>query len=132
MPISSGSQPAVAKPLKMPSGSTLRRSASAESITRQAEAPSESWLALPAVIHLPSPRTGSRPASPSIVVVGRLQVSRSMTTSFSDTSPVSRSVTSMVVSKGTISSSKAPDCCPAAQRSWLCSEYSSWLSRVTP
>ena len=40
-------------------------------MTTQAEAPSESWLALPAVMQPPS-RTGLRPARPSSVVVGRL------------------------------------------------------------
>jgi hypothetical protein len=53
MPISSGSQPATAKPRKMPSGLRPRCSASFASITTQAEAPSENWLALPAVITPP-------------------------------------------------------------------------------
>ena len=38
---------------------------------KQAEAPSESWLALPAVM-VPFSRTGLRLASPSVVVPGRL------------------------------------------------------------
>ena len=37
-----------------------------------AEAPSESWLALPAVMKAPSPRTGLSLARPSRVVSGRL------------------------------------------------------------
>ena len=50
MPISSGSQPATAKPRNMPSGFRPFFSASFALITTQAEAPSESWLALPAVM----------------------------------------------------------------------------------
>src|SRR5438270_8135500 len=48
IPISSGSQPASAKPRKIPSGRSPRFSASFASITTQADAPSENWLALPA------------------------------------------------------------------------------------
>src|SRR6266704_2523564 len=58
MPISSGSHAATVKPRKMPSGWRPRRSASLASITTHADAPSESWLALPAVIWPFSPRTG--------------------------------------------------------------------------
>ncbi len=50
MPISSGSQPATAQPLKAPSGVSPRRSASSDDIMTTAAAPSESWLALPAVM----------------------------------------------------------------------------------
>jgi hypothetical protein len=51
MPISSGSSPLTAMPRKNPSGSMLRCSASFASITTHADAPSESWLALPAVMY---------------------------------------------------------------------------------
>ena len=50
MPISSGSQPATAKPRNVPSGFRPFFSASFALITTQAEAPSDSWLALPAVM----------------------------------------------------------------------------------
>ena len=53
MPISSGSQPAIAKPRNTPSGLAPLRSASAALMTTQAPAPSESWLALPAAITPP-------------------------------------------------------------------------------
>ena len=71
IPISSGSQPATVNPRKMPSGWRPRCSASFASITTQAEAPSESWLALPAVMQNPSPRTGFNTARPSAVESGR-------------------------------------------------------------
>ena len=54
MPISSGSQPATAKPRKRPSGFMPRCSASFSFITTAAEAPSENWLALPAAMQPPS------------------------------------------------------------------------------
>ena len=50
MPISSGSQPATAKPRNVPSGVSPFFSAILALITTQADAPSESWLALPAVM----------------------------------------------------------------------------------
>src|SRR6516164_10578923 len=50
MPISSGSQPATASARNVPSGVSPRCSASFASMITQAEAPSESWLALPAVM----------------------------------------------------------------------------------
>ena len=46
-------------------------------ISTQAEAPSESWLALPAVMNWSSPRTGFSLARPSMLVSGRLPSSRS-------------------------------------------------------
>ena len=54
MPISSGSQPATAKPRNTPSGSRLSFSAREALMTTQADAPSENWLALPAAITPPS------------------------------------------------------------------------------
>ena len=59
----------------------LRCSASFASITTHADAPSESWLALPAVMFLPGPRTGSSFARPSRVVSARLPSSFVSTTS---------------------------------------------------
>ena len=67
------------KPRNRPSGSMPRRSASLASMTTQAAAPSESWLALPAVTQPPS-MTGRRPARASAVVSGRLHSSRSSVT----------------------------------------------------
>src|SRR5271169_5864775 len=69
-PISSGSTPAAAKPRKTPSGFNPFCAASASLMTTHADAPSESWLALPAVIVLPS-NTGLILARPSAVVSGR-------------------------------------------------------------
>ena len=63
-------------------------------------------------------------------VSGRLPSSLVSFTVFFDTSLVFLSVTSIVVSIGTISSSNLPACWAAAVRSWLCSEYSSWDSRL--
>ena len=104
--------------------------ASASLMTTAAEAPSESWLALPAVIHLSGPRTGSSLERPGRLVSGRLPSSLVSLTVFFDTSLVFLSVTSMVVSIGTISSSNLPACWPAAVRIWLCREYSSWAWRL--
>ena len=53
MPISSGSQPATAKPRKRPSGFRPFCSASFSCISTQAPAPSLNWLALPAEITPP-------------------------------------------------------------------------------
>ena len=53
MPISSGSQPATAKPRKRPSGLRLCLLAYSSLTTTQAPAPSENWLALPAEITPP-------------------------------------------------------------------------------
>ena len=75
MPISSGSQPATAKPRKAPSGCRPRRSATLASTTTQALEPSDSCEALPAVMKLPGPFTGSSLARPSNVVLARLQLS---------------------------------------------------------
>ena len=48
-----------------------------------------------------------------------------------EVSPVSLSFTIIVVSIGTISSSKSPASWAAAVRIWLSREYSSWYSRLT-
>src|SRR5829696_821037 len=100
MPISSGSQPATLRPRKMPSGESPRFSASLPFMTTQAEAPSESWLALPAVMKAPGPRTGSSFARPSGEVSGRLPSSRSSVTACSLISAVALSCTSFVVGGG--------------------------------
>ena len=60
MPISSGSQPATAQPMKRAQRLAGRGvSASLASISTTAAAPSESCEALPAVMNLPGPLTGS-------------------------------------------------------------------------
>ena len=81
MPISSGSQPATAKPRNAPRACRPRRSASFASIITQAAEPSDNCEALPAVTNLPAPFTGSSLARPSSVVLGRLQLSMVATTS---------------------------------------------------
>mmetsp|Transcript_1284 Transcript_1284/g.2088 ORF Transcript_1284/g.2088 Transcript_1284/m.2088 type:complete len:216 (+) Transcript_1284:124-771(+) len=78
IPISSGSQPPTANPTKAPSGSNPRLCASASSMSRHADAPSDNWDALPAVIVAlgsASARTGTRPCISAKVVPGRLHSS---------------------------------------------------------
>ncbi len=81
MPISSGSQPATAKPRKMPSGARPSRSATFAFITTHAAAPSENWLALPAVITPPGSAARIF-ATPSSVVSGRMPSSAARVPSF--------------------------------------------------
>ncbi len=80
MPISSGSQPATAKPRKISLGLMPRAFARSADITSVAEAPSESCEELPAVT-VPLPlvlsKWGGRARSPSSVVSGRLHSSLS-------------------------------------------------------
>ena len=95
----------------------------------QAAKPSESWLALPAVMKPSSPMTGGSFARPSALVEGRLHSSMSMATSCLLVSPVSRSTTILVTLLVTISSAKRPASWAAAVRRWLWREYSSWASR---
>ena len=76
-------------------------------------------------------KPGASLARPSSVVSGRLPSSLVSLTVLRVVSFVFLSVTSIVVSIGTISSSNLPACWPAAVRSWLCSEYSSCASRLT-
>ena len=71
-------------------------------------------------------------ASPSGLVSGRLPSSLSRVTSSSQLSPLSLSVTRLMVVSGTISSSSRPACCAAAMRVWLANAYSSCASRETP
>ena len=131
MPISSGWQPATAQPLKAPSGCSPRRSASLASISTTAAPPSASWLALPAVMKWPAPRTGSSLARPANEVSGRLHSSRSTTTSTIDSSFVTLSITFIRVLTGMISSLNLPAAWAAAIKRCDCSEYSSWYSRLS-
>ena len=108
IPISSGSQAATASPRKIPSGCSPRRSASFASMTTHAEAPSESWLALPAVMCPFSPVTGLSAARPSSVVSGRLPSSCLSSVSSMRVSPDALSTTTFFVGIGTISASKRP------------------------
>ena len=85
-------------------------------MTTQAAAPSDSWLAFPAVIVPPSV-TGGSEASPSAVVPGRLHSSALSVTGPRCTSPGPRSTTRRWVEMGTISASKRPFSCAAAFRS---------------
>ena len=54
MPISAGSQPATANPRNTPSGLRFFFAAAVSLITTQTPAPSENWLALPALTTPPS------------------------------------------------------------------------------
>ncbi len=90
----------------------------------QADAPSESRLALPALMVLPS-NTGLILASPSAVLSGRGPSSLAIVTSCSETAFVSLSATAILVVKGTISSLKRPPWIAAAVRRWLSRPYSS-------
>ena len=101
-------------------------------MTTQADAPSENWQALPAVMFLSPPLTGSSRARPSAVVSGRLPSSLASVTSSSQVLPVSLSVIRFTVLSGTISSSSLPAACAAAVRCSLMSAYSSWASRLIP
>ncbi len=98
-------------------------------MTTLTDAPSESWLALPAVMTLPGPRTGSSFSSPSSVVSGRLPSSLSSVTSRIETSPVSLSLTAIVAVTGMISSSNLPVRCASAVRCCERSANSSQRSR---
>ena len=101
-------------------------------MTTQAEAPSESWLALPAVTFASGPMTGCSAARPSSVVSGRLPSSLVIVTSRLETSPVSLSFTVITASQETISSSNAPAAWAAAVRCCDCSAYSSCAWREMP
>ena len=96
----------------------------------QAEAPSDSWLALPAVMWPFSSVTGFSAVRPSSVVSGRLPSSCLSVAGSSRISPVALSWTSFFVGRGTISASNLPARWPAAVRCWLDSAYSSWRYRV--
>src|SRR5262245_29659563 len=120
MPISSGSQPATASARNAPSGVSPRCSASFASMITQAEAPSESWLALPAVMKPPS-RTGWSDESPSRVVSGRLPSSLLSVTGSKLSAFVFLSTTFLIDGSGAISWVKRPACCAAAVRRWLSS-----------
>ena len=136
IPISSGAQPAAIIPTYRPKGSNPFFSAILASISTDADAPSDSWLALPAVMYPPSDivspflNTGDNEDSPSMFVLGLFPSSFSSVTSLSLISPVSLSWTFMIVLRGTISSSNAPLCCPDAVLCWDWREYSSWYSRL--
>ncbi|MCY1548224.1 hypothetical protein D9M68_843200 [compost metagenome] len=127
MPISSGSQPATAKPRNTPSGCRPRASATRAFITTAAEAPSENCEALPAVITPPG--TALRIlATASSVVSARMPSSAEMVTSLVTSWPVDLSATPASTVIGTISSLNLPASCAAAARCWLRTPYSSWRS----
>ena len=130
MPISSGSQPATAKPRKMPSAFMFRRSAAFACMTTQADAPSENWLALPAAITPPG-SAGRIFETPSKVVSARMPSSAEIVTSRVTRRPL-ESAAPMVVVIGTISSANLPAAAAAAARCWLRAPYSSWRSRGMP
>src|SRR5215472_6735740 len=109
MPISSGSQPATASARNVPSGVSPRCSASFAPMITQAEAPSESWLALPAVMKPPS-RTDWSDASPSRVVSGRLPSSLLSVTGSKLSAFVFLSTTFLIDGSGAISWMKRPAC----------------------
>ncbi len=128
MPISSGSQPATAKPRKTPRGVRPRCSASFASITTHADAPSENWLALPAATTPPG-NAGLILEIASTVVSGRMPSSAESVTSRVESRPDSLSATPMTVANGTISSANRPAASAAAARCWLRAPYSSCFSR---
>ncbi len=125
IPISSGSQPATAKPRNTPSGCRPRAAATLPFITTAAEAPSENWLALPAVTTPPGMAVRILD-TPSSVVSGRMPSSAERVTSRVPSWPVLASATPIVTVIGTISSLNLPAAAAAAARSWLCTPYSSW------
>ena len=93
------------------------------------DAPSENWLALPAVITPPG-SAGRIFDTASSVVSARMPSSAEIVTSRVSSMPVALSATPMMVVIGTISASKRPAACAAAARCWLCTPYSSWRSRL--
>src|SRR5881396_3775692 len=97
----------------MPRGSSLRAAAAFASITMQAEAPSENWLALPAAMHPPS-IAGRIFETPSYVVSARMPSSAETVTSFAVTRAVSLSAMPMTTFIGTISSPNLPAASAAA------------------
>ena len=119
MPISSGSQPATAKPRNTPSGASPFASAMRRLITIDTEAPSENWLALPAVTTPPGSAVRIF-ATPSSVVSARMPSSAPIVTSRVSRRPDALSATPITVVIGTISASKRPSRWAAAARSWLC------------
>ena len=86
------------------------------SMITQAEAPSLNCEALPAVTVMPSPRTGARLRSPSMLVSGRFPSSWSSVTSLKLTSPVSLSLTPIFAVTGMISAANRASACAAAVR----------------
>jgi hypothetical protein len=88
----------------------------------QAEAPSESCEALPAVMlrptftRIPSAKTGFNEAKPSRVVSALAPSSLARRTCFCDVAPLALSTTVIVVAMGAISASKRPAARAAAVR----------------
>jgi hypothetical protein len=119
MPISSGSQPATAKPRNTPSGCSPFSCAIRALIRIETEAPSENWLALPAVITPPGSAVRIFD-TPSMVVSARMPSSAAIVTSRVSRRPEALSATPMTVVIGTISASKRPAAWAAAARCWLC------------
>src|SRR6185436_11251046 len=111
MPISSGSHAATIMPRYAPSGLSPRFSASFASISTEADAPSESCEALPAVMKRPSLmrwpflNTGCNACRSASVVLGRLPSSSLSVTSFSEVAPVSLSVMVIIDVSGASSAS---------------------------
>jgi hypothetical protein len=126
MPISSGSQPATAKPRKMPSGWMPSCSARLPFITTQALAPSE--LAGVAGGDHAARQRRARPLTASSVVSPRMPSSLSMVTSLRVMRPVALSTTPITVVIGTISAANLPASCAAWARCWLRTPYSSCAS----
>jgi len=123
IPISSGSQPAIAKPRKMSLGRMPSCLARSMDMTSVAEAPSESWDELPAVT-VPWPlslsKCGGSASRPSSVVSARLHSSLSQDhSSLPTTSPVFLSRMPRVTCIGASSSLKKPSCWARAVRCWL-------------
>ena len=132
MPISSGSQPIVVKPLKYATGFNPSSSALSSDITKLTEAPSDNCEELPAVTEpFSGSKTGFNPAKPSNVVPGLLHSSLSTVTSTSFDSPVSLFVSNIFVFIGTISSVNNPASCAAAVLFWLSKANSSCVSLET-
>src|SRR3569832_1894286 len=126
MPISSGSHPATAKPRKRPRGFRLFFDANSSLTTTHAPAPSENWLALPAVITPPG-SAGLLPLMPSYVVPSRRPSSLLAVTCFV-IRPSVASATPAVTVIGAISSLNLPASCAAHAFCWLAAPYSSCAS----
>jgi hypothetical protein len=123
IPISSGSQPATAKPRKRPSGCSPRCCAIVSFMTTTAPAPSLNWLALPAEMTPPG-IAGRMSLMPSYVVPARMPSSCDTVTSF-ERIPITASATPAIVVTGMISASKRPASRAAVAFCWLAAPYSS-------
>ena len=130
MPISSGSQPATAKPRKVPSGFRPFFSASFALITTQARS-AIGKLARVAGRDVAAFAHRLERREAFEIGIGAIAFVALQRDIFDALALVFLSTTFFRDGSGTISSLKRPACWPLAVRRWLSSEYSSCASRLT-